>query len=267
MTNRSALALISDLKARYSYVLQHEDTSWLFLSDYKSVQNYISGKFPKIDLSGVNMYLTSKKAMEEAGLKDMGGCYIDAIKTIFVLDYKSLNGDYDEDDGKFGKAVRDICHTILQVEDVLVHEVMHAVSSLMERCTKHYKNAEEEFVYTHCVEFYRNKGISDEQIIDGHFLPFCLNDIMSNRNDLSHVFSKLKKEKGLNSVPCEDDYTDDEYRAFLDRHSDFLAPVFVNEARIRARHMIECYEKYGCRSASADDVDRSLENRFRWLNL
>lgn len=257
---------LRELKAKANRLIHHKDTSRTFLTDYPKVLEYISQKFPRIDLNHVDLYLTSQRAMNLVGFKYMGGCYIDALKTIFVLDEKSLNS-FEKVSGRFNKAVLRASKTTLHVEDILVHEALHAVSSCMQRATKAYTNAEEEFVYTHCVDFYRDSGMDDEQIIKAQFLPFCLNDILGDKQELSEIFAKLKKAKSLRVVPWERDYAKDEYSDFLDKHADFLATEVIEAAKTRARYMIECYEKYGCRSVSAEDVDHSTSVRFQGLNF
>lgn len=255
-----------ELKAKADKLIRHKDTSEIKLADYVDVQSYISAKFPKIDLSHICIYLTSQKAMELVGFKYMGGCYIDSIKTIFVLDNKSLNAT-EKISGRFNKSIMRATKVDLRTEDILVHEMLHAVSSCMQRATKAYTNAEEEFVYTHCVDFYRSNGMDDDLIIKSQFLPFCLNDILGDKKELARVFMNLKNKKGLKVVPWERAYSEDEYSDFLDKYSNDIVPEIVDLAKGRARYMIECYDQYGCKSQSAEDIDYSTSVRFQGLNF
>lgn len=255
-----------ELKATAEKLIRHKSTHQAYLRDFPDVEKYLSVKFPNIELSHVNLYLTSQGAMNLIGFKYMGGCYIDALKTIFVLDNESLNS-VDKVHGRFNKGLMRASKATLRIEDILVHEMLHAVSSSMQRATKAYTNAEEEFVYTHCVDFYRSQGMDDDQIVKSQFLPFCLNDILGDKKELSEVFAKLKKAKSLRVVPWEIDYSRSGYSAFLDKHVDFLVTEIIELAKSRARYMIDCHEQYGCRSVSAEDVDYSTSVRFQGLNF
>lgn len=257
---------LRELKSIIQKLAKHKDTQEISFADYPLVDQYIKDRFPGIDLAHVAIYLTSQKAMNSVGLKHMGGCYVDLVKTIFLLNDESLNSD-GKLAGRFNKMVVKATRTTLKVADIFVHEALHAVSSAMQRATRDYKNAEEEFVYTHCVDFYRNNGMDDDEIIKGHFLPFCLNDIMGDKGELAPVFAKLKKAKFLREVPWEREYSSREYLDFLDKHAEALVPEIIALAKERARYMIECYDEYGCRSGTAEEVDYDTSVRFKGLNF
>jgi hypothetical protein len=230
------------------------------------VVGYVNEKFPAADLSQVKIYRTSNAAMKAAGLDNMGGCYVDLLKVIFVLDEKSLNKQGTAN-GKFDRLLMKETWTPLKMVDILIHEVLHAVSSAIGRATQRYTNAEEEFVYTHCVDFYKQEGMANDDIIRTHFLQFCLADVLSSKEELAAIFTKLKSAKNLRYVPWERDYDKYQYEDFLNRHAEYLVPQIVQAATDKANTMIECYHKYGCSSASASEVDYSTSMRFQSLNF
>lgn len=78
-----------------------------------------------------------------------------------------------------------------------MHELLHAVSFRLNRYNKRYKNNEEEFVFLNSFEFYRNKGMSNENIINSILICFCINNITSNYKEMQQLFTQLKKNKIL----------------------------------------------------------------------
>ena len=247
-------------------MIRHRETVNISLSEFPSIVQYIAEKFPTTDLSHIKIYKTSLKALKAVGFDNMGGCYIDVLKVIFVLDQKSLNKK-ETGKGKFNKTLLDATWMSLAMEDILVHELLHAVSSSMGRATQKYEHAEEEFVYTHCIDFYKQEGMTNITIVRKHFLQFCLNDVLSSKKEMAAVFTKLKEAKKLRVVPWERDYDQYQYQNFLNRHAENLVLMIIKAAKDKAGTMIESYHKYGCCSASAGDVDYDTSIRFQSLNF
>jgi hypothetical protein len=254
------------MRSKAQKVIRHRETVEIPLSHFPSIVNYVDEKFPTIDLSHVKIYQTSLNALKAVDFDNIGGCYIDALKIIFVLNQGSLD-KRETGKGKFSNALLNATWTRLAMVDILVHEVLHAVSSSMGRATQKYEYAEEEFVYTHCIDFYRQEGMTDDVIIRRHFLQFCLNDVLSSKQEMAEVFIKLKTAKSLPVIPWEEDYDRYQYQDFLNRHAEALVSIAIKAAEDKADIMIESYNKYGCRSASAEDVDYDTSIRFQSLNF
>ncbi len=253
-----------EFRAAAQKVIQHRETFEIFQEP--TITEFVDEKFPGTDISGIKIYQTSHNAIKALKIGSVGGCYIDALKMIFVLSTDSLNRE-ERVTGKFSKLLMKQAHAPLEMIDILVHETLHAVSSLMGRATQQFTNAEEEFVYTHCVDFYHQRGMSDDDIVHTHFLPFCLNDVLSNKEGMSEIFWKLKGERRLQVVPWQKDYDRYQYEKFVNKHADFLVPEVINAAKEKANTMIECYHKYGCRSVRAEDVNHNQSIRFQSLNF
>lgn len=256
---------LQELRDKAERIKKSVSTTRITLDAYPAVESFLKEKFPDLDFSSVEIYLTSYAAMKRVAFEHMGGCYIDSLKTIFVMDNKSLNRQ-DKSKGKFMTELSRQTAVDLESEDILVHEMMHAASSALGRATRSYVNAEEEFVYTYCTEFYKRKGMSDQEMVDKHFLTFCLNDVMSSKEEMAKIFQLLKINRRLRYVPWLKPYGRRELEDFMDAHAEFLVPEIIAAAKTKARTMIECYHKYGCRGApqSVDVYDTGM--RFRSID-
>lgn len=232
------------------------------LSDFPAVAEYLAEKFPDVDLSVVDIYVAPPKVMNKAGWEDIGGCYVSDKKVILV---KSDINESRKAKGKFQKLMRKICPMDTSMEDVLVHECIHAVSDLIGRSLAKYQHMEEEFVYSNCIEFYYQKGMSDEDIVNNNFLPFCLNDVYHSSQDMSEIFAAVGK-----SISDVRGMTEEEYQKFLNTHADEIVPMIKDKAQEKAHQMIELYHKYGAqvyKTESNNVVEDAVSLRFSSLDL
>lgn len=243
-------------------VISHNLTVQKQLADFPVVADYLSLKFPDVDLSVIQLYVTPPKVIEKAGWKDIGGCYIRDKRVILVKN--EINHHY-KAKGKFQSMMRDACNMKADVEDVIVHEFIHAISDLIGRSLAKYQHMEEEFVYTNCIDFYYKKGMSDDDIVNNNFLPFCLQDIYESGKEMSNIFAKVNR-----TVDEIRQMTEEEYARFLNKNAEVLIPLLRLRAQEKARKMIELYHKYGAKmhkTSSAEVVEDETAMRFSSLDL
>ncbi len=254
---------LEKLRRKAKTVIQNSQTIKLCIeTDFPKIDQYLRGKFPEVDISDVDVYTSPSQVFNRAW-KGMGGCYIDVLKTIFVKN--KIGNKIGEKRNKFQKLMDECCKMSVDVEDVLVHELIHAISHKIGRASSKYRHMEEEFVYTNCIDFYHDKGMTDDEIIDNNFLPFCVHDVYSSRSDLNEMFSRLSS-----SLSDVQKMTNGEYKRFLSKHATVLVPAIVKRARERARHMIDLYNKYGVemyRTAPVDPQEDKTSLRFSSLDL
>lgn len=222
---------------RAERVIKHGLTEEKELSDFPAVSSYLSSRFPEVDLSVIKLYLSPPRVMERCGWRDIGGCYIPGMRTILV---KSEIGHHCKAKGKFQEMMRDSCSLNTDVEDVVVHEMIHAISDLVGRSSSKYSHMEEEFVYTNCIDFYRKKGMSTDDIVNNNFLPFCLHDVFDSIKDMTEVFAEAGQ-----TVDEIRRMSKEEYQRFLNKKAEIIIPLIKNKAQVKARRMIELYNKYG----------------------
>ena len=243
-------------------VIIHALTEQKQLADFPAVADYLSSKFPDVDLFVIHLYVTPPKVIEKAGWKDIGGCYIRDKRVILVK--SEINHHY-KAKGKFQSMMRDVCNMKADVEDVIVHEFIHAISDLIGRSLSRYQHMEEEFVYTNCIDFYYKKGMSDDDIVNNNFLPFCLQDIYESTKEMSNIFSKVNR-----TVDEIRQMTKEEYTRFLNKNAEVIIPLIKMRAQEKAHKMIELYHKYGVqmhKTSSAEVVEDETAMRFSSLDL
>jgi len=128
-------------------VIAHNLTKRKYLSDFPAVAEYLEERFPDVDLSEVALYLSPPRVIDRC-IQDVGGCYTSSLNVILVKDKIDKST---KPKGKFEKLMQETCGVKADVEDVVVHEFLHAVSHKIDRSLSRYTHMEEEFVYTnHC---------------------------------------------------------------------------------------------------------------------
>jgi hypothetical protein len=231
------------------------------VDDFPEVSSYLAGRFPSVDISDIKIYVASSEMIEKEGFKDMGGCYIDLLKVILVKnEIKQRNVR-----GKFKTMMHEVCDLKVDTEDIVVHELIHAISHKINRSSSRYRHMEEEFVYTNCIDFYKGKGMSEEDIVNNNFLPFTLYDVYGSRDEMGAIFSAV----GV-SLSAVQDMSKADYSRFLNKHAEVIVPMIKKMAQKRAFHMIELYHKYGVemyQTSSAEPAEDPASLRFSALDL
>ncbi len=241
-------------KAQVQRIINHKDTQEITLSQYPKISSYLNEKFPKVDLSHVHIYIVAERVIEK-NFPGIGGCFFPALKIIFVKNEIKKT----KIKGKFNRLLQEACPVEITVEDVLVHELIHAVSDKMNRSSAKYKRMEEDFVYTNCIDFYKSKGMTEEDIVNNVFLSFCIWDIASSK-DMRDVFTEANVP--MPSSSCGQDT----YKSALNKNAEVLIPVLKSLAQERGYRMIQLYN--GSEKAiDSQPMENSTALRFGSLDL
>jgi len=233
---------IKELEKRVNRIKSSVETTEKRIDDFPEIHAYLQKHFPKINLGDIPIYMTSPRVMDRNGFEDAGGCYINYFKAIFVKNRIRVK---DSGGGRFAAALYKKTSCAIDPEDVVMHELMHALSARVRSgAGARFRNNEEEFVYTNCVDFYRSKGRSDEEIIKTSFLPFCIQDAMSDKDVMLGFWSQLGIE-----FPVRKDYTKVDYekkvQRLFDNNASFMATAIFDAAMERSFKMIDLHNKYG----------------------
>ena len=252
---------LENTRKKINLIVAHSLTIEKQIGDFPEIQKYLESKFPKVDISDIKIYVADPDVVHKAGWKDIGGCYVHVLKVILVkskIENKKVRG-------KFKKLIQDSCHIKVDVEDVVVHELIHAVSHRINRASSRYVHMEEEFVYTNCIDFYKQKGMTEDDIVNNNFLPFCIADVYSCTEEMSCIFAQVG-----HSLLQIREMNHREYTAFLNKHAETIVPLIKEKAQKKAHHMIELYHKYGSemyQTSSIDTAENSTSLRFSTLDL
>jgi len=198
-----------------------------------------------------------------AGFYGAGGFYVHHMKLIVVRKTITMGGEESSKNTKFNKVFQKAIHATIDVEDVIVHEMIHAISGMVNRSTRRYTSAEEEFVYTNSIDFYKAKGMSDEDIVNKNFLPFCAQDIFNDTKELQRVFNKCNEIHGIKPPIMDAFLTTKKLNMFLGRHAEKIVPILVDQAKELGMHMIDLYNKHGrgILAVSAPTEDEAMRVR------
>lgn len=252
---------LEDMRSKVLRITKHPLTLERYISDYPEISAYIDSKFHDVNVADVKIWVADPEVVDKEGFKDIGGCYIDTLKIIIV---KNKIGEK-KVRGKFKKMVQKLCVMEVEVEDVIVHELIHAVSARINRASSRYRHMEEEFVYTNCIDFYKQKGMTEEDIVNNNFLPFCLHDVYGSKENLIPVFVAV----GSSLVQVQN-FSAKQYSVFLNKHAETIVPMIKEIAQKRAYHMIGLYHKYGAEmhlTNAIKPIEDPTSMRFSALDL
>lgn len=223
---------------------------------------FFTRKFPNLDLSDITIYQTSSTTMNRAGFKEAGGLFVAHMKIILLRRNIEIEADRR---GAFNRELDKAIKTKVATEDVLVHEMLHAVSAKA-RSGRQFSFGEEEFVYTNAVEFYKAEGKSEEDIINQTLIPFCITDVLSDRKEMTEIFAKLRSS-GL-PIPDMFKVPKESYRNIMDTHAKKVVPMIVGRAREIGHEMIRLHNQYGSQQLHSNDAPTNTTTiRFHSIDM
>lgn len=229
---------LKDIERRASIVISGETPK--HISDFKDIHEYLSRKFDSVDVTDIKIYIAPSSRFAKANWSEVGGLYIPHLLTVLVKDRITIKSTVDN--SIFANKMLGI-QAKVEMDDVLVHEMIHAVSHKGNRSSQAYRNMEEIFVYTNCIEYYLSKGMTEHDIVKNVILPFCVEDVVTNNPDMNKIMQNLHKTgvKLINlsdaPMPVRQD--------FFDEHADFIVEEIRRMATEKGNFMIETYKKYG----------------------
>lgn len=169
--------------------------NWYINKQYKKAFDFCYNRNPDVNLNEVKAYEVPNKYMDEVDLlRSCGGCYVPSLQIIIIKKGKSKESFKNNIDKNIGKYRIECSH-----EDVFAHELFHAISHASGRCTRKFTGMEEEFVYQSTIDWFKDKGYSDDDIVEKYFLPFTLQDVLQNSyNKIALEFiEKSKVDKNI----------------------------------------------------------------------
>jgi len=242
----------AEVQARVSKIVSHNTTVKKNIENWPEVFTFLNNTFPNVGISDVPIYLATPSVMNRNGFSECHGVFIHFLNTILVKNKIIIDK---KPKGAFERELQKLCSGELQVEDIVVHELVHAVSGkvrgvggLRYKWYEHgiglkYLKSEEEFAYTTCVDFYKQKGMKDKDIYS-LFLPYCIQDVMGDKKQMDEVCVK----NGV-KYPSKKGCTQAQYRSKIikvfNNNANNFAKHIVESAKGQADSMIDTYNKYG----------------------
>ncbi len=257
------------------------------MKDFPTVEKYIRLTFPDINVNDIPIYVATDKGLSAAGLSYIGGCYVHHMYLIVVKNKITMGGGHTAKN-KFDKTLQSALEkassiikttdeygwteyvkveTPVEMEDVLVHEMIHAVSGAANRSNRRYTLDEEEFVYTNTIDFYKDKGMTEEEIVNRNFLPFCVQDVLSDDKEWVKIFEELSHDEyGIKVIDL--DAPQEKMNRFLGKHAGLIVPIIIKRGRKLGQHMIDLYNEYGRGVQVVPQiVDSGTSTRFQSIDM
>jgi len=151
---------------------------------YKRPMEYICKSFPEEaeSVSKLNIYSTRGSAIEYClETSGAGGLFSFATNDIFV---SFDSPEYSE-----------LINILAETDEVLCHEMLHAVSRFRCGADISRKNTtnEEDFAYGQMVPYMREKGMTDKEIARKALMGYCMTRHMAERDYFAEMGFDLKK--------------------------------------------------------------------------
>jgi hypothetical protein len=238
-----------ETEEKVNRVIQSSTTEKIHLKEsFPEVAEFLSAKFPDLDLSDVAIYRASGRTMNRCGFESSGGLFVPHMNVILLRSEVTIEAGTEN---KFERAMDAAIRAEVQPRDVLVHELMHAVSAKT-RSGKKFRFGEEEFVYTNCVEFYVQHGMSDDDIVNRSILPFCINDVLADRKQMAAIFQEVRKQ--IPKLPDMFTLPPERYRSLMNQHAKPIVDLVVTKGREKGHEMIRLYRQYGASRLHANEA-------------
>lgn len=255
-------------------ISNHKDTRKVNLSEeYPKIKSYLENKFNNINIEHVPIYVVNNDYISRKGFKYCGGFFLKDPESIVV---KQFPGKLSSN-----KKKSKINHILSEsmgkstLEDVILHECIHAVSSTMKRYSRVKTHMEEVFVYTNSVDYYTsNNQETVDSVIGRVFLPFLVNDIISSRKSMKKIVlslelddNELKKYFSIINSKRANRETIKEYDIFMDKYAEIIVPEIIKNAKENGRDMVKKYVTLNSSSSVSVASDRKRMLRLRSNSL
>lgn len=210
-----------------SKIVSHDKTKKIVYPQYRESFEYVDNLFPDVNIKEVAIYECNKDFLDEVGMGTSAGFYHIQTGVIVVC------SDHDYDKISDSDATWKTITATVKTDEVIVHELLHYVS--LYRGVGSCKSIEEEFAYGNSVKYLRNKGKSDDDIINQVFLPYFITTV-----DTIKIAVEVLTENGydIEEVRLKSEEEQDKIMEKLDR---FLFEKTKKEATDLARQLISIY--------------------------
>lgn len=179
---QSLKKVISLSQEHISQIKNHKNTRLVVYPTYEKAYNYVSELFTSVNVKSAKIFIAKRSVLDKLGYKGVGGFYSKADEVIVIPD--DLKIIPKDEDSIWATIVADV-----EIDEVIVHELLHYVSGC---CRFGYPmQAEEEFAYGNSVKYLKDKGKTDDEIVEKVFLPYLM-QVVDKKSILSEALIKEK---------------------------------------------------------------------------
>ncbi|HUS50716.1 MAG TPA: hypothetical protein VMZ91_11160 [Candidatus Paceibacterota bacterium] len=153
------------LRKNIDKIRNNVNTKKINYPTFKECYEYVDNLFPRANVKRVTLYKPSPLLMQKLGFGHAGGFYDRISKIVVFTRSRSPVGPRD----KYAIKAK------LNQDEVIVHELCH-YSYFEEGKSSVSQELNEEFAYGWSIGYLRQKGYSDEDIVEKNFLPYLYNN-------------------------------------------------------------------------------------------
>lgn len=188
-----------------------------------------------VNVESVPIYRCSVLQFERAGLGCAGGCFIPSVCSVFIKD----QGEKSEPSKNRFDQVISKYSLKASVDDIVVHEMLHAVSFLLRRSSNKNVHMEEEFVYMNSIEYYLSKGMSEDEIVKKIFLPFSMQDVLMSTKYMNEFVLEINPAVNFSALP------EDKKMSFLNNNAEAISEKIYNKGHSLGMEMVRYFKMNG----------------------
>lgn len=157
-------------------IKKNASTKRILYEDYPESFDYVAKIFPGIDVRGIDIFQATPLLMQKMSYDGIGGFFDRITKTVIISAHRLVSPNK-----KFTVKAK------LSKDIIIVHELLHYCHNEVGLSPS--MNMKEEFAYGWSLGYMRQKGYTDEEVINDNFMPYlykvCYKD---------GFFSVLRKE-------------------------------------------------------------------------
>lgn len=236
---------VRTLNKNLNKIKEHKSTISLNYKDHVKPFDYVDILYPKANVQNANVYQCSSSYLSKIGYKGVGGFFERINQTIII------GSDLDFND----KSEFDII-TDISVDEILVHELLHYAYFAIGCCTTSLELSEE-FAYGNSINYLRQNGRTDEDIINKNFMPFLVMTL-----DKGRIYKDVLSESDYSwQLYCG--FSDNKKKNIYDKLKNRFKEKIVKLAREKGKILIEAYRDEG--HFIVEPIRE--ENSFKFLDI
>jgi hypothetical protein len=153
-------------------IQSHKDTSVVKYPQYKEAYDYLDKIFPSSNIKSIVIYKCSRQLLNKLGYADANGFFHRTREVIVIPDNLDAPADIVLSNG-----INDWDNLKIEYtnDEVLVHEMLHFVSNQFQPMKS--VNLEEEFAYGNSIKYFKEKGYTDDVIINKKLVIYLMSII------------------------------------------------------------------------------------------
>jgi hypothetical protein len=232
-------------KQNIEKIREHISTKIINYPEYEEAFDYVDELFPYSNAKLVTIFEASPRFLEKAGFGGIGGLYTKIHNTVIITKTPHK------------KPCKYTVSAKITRDEVMVHELLH-YCYFEEGRNSNSTALKEEFAYGWSVNYLRQKGHSDDDIVKYNFLPYLYSIVKTE------MFKKILIQQKIKI---------DEYNSFsmkkkermFGRYVKSLHASSVKEATKKGHIIIDIYDRK--RNNSSQDIEPEKINKFKLLDL